>query len=180
MSLIDTKARARFESRVERRGPDECWPWHGSKASKDGRGTISINGKNMVAPRLSWALANGKMPPADMLVCHSCDNPNCVNPAHLWLGTVSDNARDASAKKRLYMQRYPEMSFFAQPENFKLKAKGSRHGSSKLSEADVSLIKQGLADGETILCLSERFGVSTTSIFRIKNGRNWGHVEPAN
>lgn len=93
-------AAARVWSRVDVRGPDECWPWIGSRL-RDGRGRFHWMGRSMTAPRIIWAIVNGLVPPPHLFVCHACDNPPCCNPAHLWLGTNSQNLRDASAKQQL-------------------------------------------------------------------------------
>lgn len=177
--LIAEVDRDRFYARVDQRGPDECWPWTGSATKKDGRGRFSVRGRNVVAPRLAWGIANGRMPPSDMFVCHSCDNPNCVNPAHLWLGTNSDNLRDASTKGRRFLQKHPEMGFFAQPGNSRFRAKGERHGSAKLTESEAAIIKRELAAGVTMAHLGRQFGVSSACILTIQRGRNWKHVQPA-
>lgn len=96
---FNDKQLASFWMRVDRRGPDECWAWTGA-VSAYGRGLFCPCKPGWFAPRVAWAIANGQDPEAAE-VCHSCDNPNCVNPAHLWLGSHSDNMRDAATKGRL-------------------------------------------------------------------------------
>lgn len=91
-------AEGRFWSRVDRRGEDECWPWLGYTV-KGGRGILSVSNKTMTAPRFSFHLHYGAIPEGQF-ACHACDNPSCVNPAHLWLGTASDNMADMLAKGR--------------------------------------------------------------------------------
>lgn len=81
-------------------GPDGCWAWTGYK-DRDGYGRFSINSKQVPTHRISWELHNKKKIPKGKLVCHSCDNPSCVNPGHLWMGTYADNLLDASIKGRL-------------------------------------------------------------------------------
>lgn len=89
----------RFAEKFERRGPHECWPWTGS-ADRWGRGYILYEGKVRRAPRVAWALHHGVPFPEDKDACHTCDNPSCVNPAHIWPGTESDNQIDAELKGR--------------------------------------------------------------------------------
>lgn len=93
---------SRFWRHVQK--SDGCWLWNGSTASK-GYGAAYISARcypfvRIYAHRFSWILANGADIPADREICHRCDVPLCVNPEHLFLGTSSDNARDAFSKGR--------------------------------------------------------------------------------
>lgn len=90
----------RFWAKVDKRGPDECWPWLGARSK--GYGNIKWNGVSGIrATHASLELAGRPRPNPDLIACHSCDNPPCVNPAHLWWGTLKDNFHDALAKGRL-------------------------------------------------------------------------------
>lgn len=87
----------RFFAKVQK--TDSCWLWVGFRNSL-GYGDFWVGrGKHMNAPRVSWMLHNGEIP-KEIDVCHKCDNPRCVNPEHLWLGTAKDNLGDMFQKKR--------------------------------------------------------------------------------
>jgi hypothetical protein len=104
------------------------------------------------AHRFVWKLANGAIPDG-LFVLHKCDNPICVNPHHLFLGTQADNMTDKTQKGR--------------------QAKGATHGMTKLAEAQVRDI---LASEEPLLHLAKRYGMAFNAIWSIKNGLTWKHV----
>lgn len=95
----------RFWKKVQKQSNEECWPWLGGCGGRYRRGTIKYLGKMIYASRISWLLAFGQLPDTDKQVLHTCDNPNCVNPKHLWLGTQKDNMQDASTKGRMARQK---------------------------------------------------------------------------
>lgn len=93
-------ALARYNRNVIRREDDECWGWRGTK-DNDGYGSMGAFGVQTHAHRYSWLINFGAIPPG-MFVCHKCDNPECTNPNHLFLGTPKDNIHDAMRKGRFH------------------------------------------------------------------------------
>lgn len=134
-----------------------CWLWAGTRAVRD-YGRTWAGGKQMLAHRVSWELANGRSA-GDLYVCHKCDTPSCVNPDHLFLGDQSDNMRDAAQKGRM--------------------PRGSRASRAVLTEAQVGAIRARLAAGASHRVLAAEYGVGKSSIGRISCGDGWRHVGPA-
>jgi hypothetical protein len=166
----------RFWSRVDRSGgPDSCWLWRAGR-TPEGYGKHKVNGRAWRAHRLVWVLVNGPIP-AGMEVCHDCpggDNPSCVNPAHLWLGTRLQNAGDMVAKGRSARgdrhrtRLYPERNH-----------RGELHGSARLTQAQVDEIRALHRPGEYgSRRLSRRFGVSMSTIHRILSRQSWKPIDP--
>lgn len=143
----------RFWSKVVKTTNNECWEWTACK-NKLGYGNIGWKGKVELAHRVAWSLANGRWP--KLCVLHSCDNPGCVNPAHLREGTDADNNRDMMERGR----------------NVGYKT-GSGNCNSKLTGDDVRGIR---ADERRHVDIAADYGVSSSSVSAIKRREIWLHI----
>ena len=144
----------RFWAKVQK--TPRCWPWVGGKKG-GGYGIFRVDRKPVGAHRISWQLHNGPIPEG-MAVLHKCDNPPCVRPGHLYLGTEADNGRDRRVRGRTH---------------------------SGLSIAQVRQIRRRFADymrrmrsdarpikkGPTTIEVGREFGVSASTISRVVNGK---------
>lgn len=130
----------RFWPKVDRGSTDECWPWRGSLSSR-GYGQFYMEGRTRPAHRVAWELHHGQLFPEGMDGCHTCDNPPCVNPLHIFPGTASDNARDAVAKGRLDPLGYAHRTECVRghqytPENTHIDPRGHRRCRTCIREAN--------------------------------------------
>jgi len=157
----------RFLNKIEMRKPSQCWQWLGS-FFPTGYGQFAVDKHNIRAPRLAYELFRGPIP-MGLNVLHRCDNPGCVNPAHLFLGTPRDNTRDTFRKGRR-TQNTPEF-WRNHPE---LCPYGERNPNAKLRMADVTEIRRLYKDGEISKSkLGRRFRVSATAICDIIHKKTW-------
>lgn len=147
-----------FESRFERSAG--CWLWTGSVSKSTGYGVMSWHQQREYAHRFSFAIHFRS--PGSLLVCHTCDVRTCVNPAHLFLGTISDNINDMWSKGR---GRTPAPRA------------GSFHHAAKLNEVDVRSILNRIATGEHQDEIATSLNVSPSTISLIRKGRTWKHVD---
>lgn len=147
----------RFWMHTDKKSNEECWDW---KAEKDIKGYGIMNySKTTKAHRISWLIHYGDIPEG-MLVCHHCDNPSCVNPNHLFLGTVKDNNLDKVSKGR------------------QKGAQGERNHGAILNEKQVEVIRFLYSSGKySTYFLSDVFQVSRNCISRIINNITWKGME---
>ena len=157
MSKTPRSLADRFWEKVEVRGPDECWLWM-AYLRPSGYGSMGTgHSPSCLAHRVSYELAKGPIPTGEgwhgTCVLHRCDNPRCVNPAHLFLGTHADNMRDASTKRRF---PYGESS----------------HSAKITAEVAQEIRASRLPQKE----LGQRYGISQSCVSLIKSGHIWRHV----
>lgn len=153
------KPEDRFWEKVDKRSEDECWNWTAYR-DRNGYGTLEYPPPRRGfwrAHRFSYELHFGPIPEG-LNVCHRCDNPSCVNPAHLWVGTTQDNNRDRDAKGRTAPQH------------------GEHNPSSKLRDADVRRIRELAEKGIRNKELALMFGVSKPLVTLITQRKIWKHV----
>lgn len=191
----------RFWERVKK--GDGCWLWDTAR-DKDGYGRFPIgaSGENK-AHRVSWRIHHGEVPEG-LCVLHKCDNPPCVNPKHLFLGTLKDNAVDCASKERT--ARGKRNGAYTHPEkilrgnahwtrkNPHLVPRGDRNGArvhperlargvvhpnAKLNDKKVREIRRRFDAGETVAELARAYGVCNPTILRVALRKGWTHVKEA-
>lgn len=156
---------ARFWAKVDRSSVDGCWLWHGASRGV-GYGAIKINGKVRDAHRVAYELTRGEIP-AGLFVCHRCDVRRCVNPAHLFLGTVHENNGDMAAKGRRVS---PEVQ---RQRALERRERGAVWGQ-KLTPEAAERIRELAAAGVSRQEIAASFGVTRSHVTRILRGRRWG------
>ena len=138
-----------------------CIEWVGSfRGDKLKYGRVNVNRKTQSTHRVAWMLANKASPLDGICVCHKCDNPICVNPEHLFLGTYADNERDKMAKGRKVV----------------CAPLGEENGKHKLTTAEVIKIKNGIKEGLPNRWLGDIYKVNRMTIHAIRKGITWNNV----
>jgi hypothetical protein len=162
--LMFSSIEKRFWLKVNKNGPiirpelGNCWIWGASKNSQK-YGTFRVGHSTQLAHRISFYLSSGYFP-TGRDVLHICDNPSCVNPAHLFLGDDLSNALDRKLKGR----------------NNSEARRGSNNGRSKLTIQDVLIVKHLLNEGSLIKEIASMFEVDRKTIYDIRSGKNWGYL----
>jgi hypothetical protein len=163
----DPKVLARFLAKVDRTG--ECWIWTGGKR-RGGYGETRFNGRTQVAGRVALELFIGPVPDG-LFVLHSCDNPPCVRPSHLFTGTHADNAADKVAKgrqvsgNRHWTRLHPERL-----------ARGAANGKTRNAKLTPEKVHEIRSSDESSAAVAKRLGISRTTASDARSGKTWAHV----
>lgn len=157
LEVIRVADTARFSKFVTEGEASQCWEWQSTRNNR-GYGKFWLNGRSDLAHRASYKIHTGPIP-TGLQVRHTCDNPPCVNPAHLILGTGLENARDAVERGRY--------------------CRGVDNVRAKLTPEQVHEIKKCWSQGETQVSLARRHGISRSAIQWVLNGRNWAWLGEA-
>lgn len=136
---------------------DDCWVWLGMVDKRDKRAYIKVGTRRWPVARVLMFFRYGKV--GDRLACHSCDNPQCVNPEHLWLGTHKDNQRDKWRKGR---------------QNHKV---GEDSTKAKLQTEQVRKIRTLHAQGHTVKDIACLYAISVSNVYKILKRKSWAHVK---
>lgn len=161
---VGTRARGSLEERFWRfvQKSDGCWLWLGGSKAQKGYGKIQQGGKgspHLLAHRVSYEIHNGPIP-SGMFVLHKCDNPQCVNPGHLRVGTGSENIKEAFDKGRKVCRP---------PHKF-----GEGHSRAQITDADVAYIRS--AKGKTIRALAKEMGLTESTVGKVRRRVTWTHL----
>lgn len=150
----------KFWNRVFRKIETECWDYIG-RYTNDGYGCFDIvDGSRILAHRLAYYLYY-RIDPRNKLVCHTCDNPKCCNPNHLFLGDSQDNVKDSVKKKR----------------HSSVILKGENRPGSKLKEEQIKEIRFKRSLGFTLEMLAEEYNIDFTTIGQVVNYKTWKHIK---
>lgn len=174
LSVLTVQEATRFWTKIHIAGPNECWLWH-QRTDKKGYGSYAISRypkvRLLIASRVAYALHYG-VDPLELDVLHTCDNPPCCNPAHLFPGTNQNNIEDRISKGRSatgdkhWSHKKPE-----------LVSKGESHGMSSLSEYQAREILSRY-DGKrgSIRRLAQEYGVCAATVGYLVSRKTWKHL----
>ena len=141
----------RFWSKIDVSTPDACWEWKAGK-SPMGYGRYRLPERAVFAHRYAYELVHGPIPDG-LFACHRCDNPGCVNPAHIFLGTHDDNMRDMVSKGR--------------------HTAGDKNASRKVSAIEVTQIRARRDAGETLKAIGDSYGITRQAVHLIVTRQTW-------
>lgn len=190
MNFYRTPAYIRFDQKVDRSGA--CHIWTGATDPR-GYGRFHRGSKTNLLPGdppgnsglahvFAWELDKNMATPKGRIICHTCDNPPCVNPKHLYLGTYKSNNLDTSERKKTYIAAYhqePGTYGFSNEEQLKkaMRGKDPSWNGNPLTEDDVRSIRERVFNGESQAAIGREMGVTRSTINKITKGHNWKWVD---
>lgn len=149
-----------FWSKVAIKSVDECWTWQRGR-TPTGYGQFRVDKTPISAHRFAWSLVHGTIPKG-MFICHTCDNPPCCNPSHLFLGTPKDNVIDMTNKGR---RGYGASGL-----------RGERHGNAILTESNIKEMRTLRESGSSLMELALRYNIARSTVSDICLRKAWKHV----
>lgn len=149
----------------------DCWLWQ-RRRTKFGYGELSFEGRHVTAHRLSYELANGP-PPAGARVLHRCDNPPCVNPEHLFVGSQADNVKDMDLKGRRRTARGDASGARTRPDR---RPRGVRQWNAQLTDEQVMTLRARYDAGASAYEIAGELGVHPDTAWRAATGQQWAHL----
>lgn len=156
MSLPLLSDARRFWAKVHIPDLFSCWEWQAAR-TPCGYGVFQMRGTLVYAHRFSYTLSFGRIP-YGLDVCHHCDNPKCVNPSHLFVGTAHDNLVDCVSKQRTHPRR------------------GEESGRSRVTTSQVIAIREMRSSGRTWREIANSFGIGESTARAIVSRISWNHV----
>lgn len=153
-SLSQFPPKIRFWARVIKSPVNGCWSWEGEVIG--GYGRMYFDNRTRLAHVISWYLFSGSWPKAGQLICHTCDNRLCTNPAHLYLGNYKTNTRDRMMRQRC--------------------AVGDRNGRAALTSEQVEQIRSKYTTEDNFEAIAREYGITGASVSNILNRKTWKHL----
>src|SRR5258708_10909280 len=182
IAIEDIDWNDRFWSKVDQRGPEDCWEWRGARRSKAGYGGFQVGNRLVSSHRHAYELCVGEITSDKPFVCHRCNNPPCVNPKHLYAGSQKDNlqqmaceGRSASGDNhgsRIHPESLQRGDAHYARTNPELLIRGERHWNVKVLDIDIPRIFKMRTDGMTLKEIALHFNVGFTQIHNILIGKS--------